>query len=137
MQTKLAAGAAARIRIMRPTALVFAVALAFASGAVHAAPPMPVIVELFTSEGCSDCPPADILLDTLIATQPVAGVEISALEQHVDYWDRLGWKDRFSSARLTDRQRQYQTRFGTAFARSNTRLAAGKRSHRSRPIPGY
>ena len=98
---------------MRRTGLLFAVALAIASGGVHAAPPMPVIVELFTSEGCSDCPLADTLLEELIATQPVAGAEIIALGQHVDYWDRLGWKDRFSSAALTNRQQLYQTRFGT------------------------
>jgi hypothetical protein len=102
-------------------ALLFAVALAIASSGVDAAPPVlsrvegptPVIVELFTSEGCSDCPAADTLLDKLIATQPAAGAQIIALGQHVDYWDRLGWKDRFSSAALTDRQRLYQTHFRT------------------------
>ncbi|HEX3645699.1 MAG TPA: DUF1223 domain-containing protein [Vicinamibacterales bacterium] len=97
---------------MRRTGLVFAVALAIASGGLRAAPPTPVVVELFTSEGCSDCPPADTLLEKLIATQPIAGAEIIGLGQHVDYWDRLGWKDRFSSAALTNRQQLYQTRFG-------------------------
>jgi hypothetical protein len=98
---------------MRRISLLFAVALVIASGGLRAAPPTPVIVELFTSEGCSDCPPADTLLDKLIATQPIAGVEIIGLGQHVDYWDRLGWKDRFSSAALTNRQQLYQARFST------------------------
>jgi hypothetical protein len=97
----------------RWTLLVLGAALSIAPGRVRAAPPTPVIVELFTSEGCSDCPPADTLLETLIATQPVPGAAIIGLGQHVDYWDRLGWKDRFSSAALTGRQQLYQTRFGT------------------------
>jgi len=72
-----------------------------------AAEPTPVLVELFTSEGCSSCPPADELLAELANAGDVAGARVIPLGFHVTYWDRLGWRDRFSDGRWTERQEDY------------------------------
>ncbi len=74
----------------------------------HAASDRPIVVELFTSQGCSSCPPADELLGEL-AKQP----GVLALAWHVDYWDGLGWKDQFSNHEWTNRQYDYAERLGS------------------------
>jgi len=66
------------------------------------------VVELFTSEGCSSCPPAD---EALAAVAKIYTGHVYVLAYHVDYWDRLGWKDAFSNAAWTDRQSHYATLF--------------------------
>jgi len=83
-----------------------------------AAPPVArdgafAVVELFTSEGCSSCPPADELLGEIADDAQKRGVSIFPIAFHVDYWDGLGWKDRFSLAAATDRQQRYAKTLGS------------------------
>jgi hypothetical protein len=93
---------------MRRRNMLLASLAAFAAPAARAAAAGPVVLELFTSQGCSSCPPADALLGTLVQDPGVI-----ALAWHVDYWNHLGWLDVFASRDATARQRAYARQLGS------------------------
>jgi hypothetical protein len=74
---------------------------------------LPILIELFTSEGCSSCPPADAALQRLHEKQPLPGVQLLVLSEHVDYWNNLGWRDPFSDEQFSERQSRYGARIYT------------------------
>jgi hypothetical protein len=103
------------IKLLLAGVLVFLGAAFFlrpAKAAPDATTAKAVVVELFTSEGCSSCPPADELLGHLRQDLSAKNIQVIPLGFHVDYWNSLGWKDRFSSADFSQRQEQYARSLG-------------------------
>ncbi|MEO6081277.1 MAG: DUF1223 domain-containing protein [Steroidobacteraceae bacterium] len=97
---------------MKPfSALIVGAMVALAGSTEAAAPAGPIVVELFTSQGCNSCPPADALLGEL-NRRP----EVLALALHVTYWNDLGWKDPFSQVAFDQRQNRYAQQIGRASA---------------------
>lgn len=116
-------------RLAAALAVIIVVAIAAVAIRANAPQPVklgatPVVVELFTSQGCSSCPPADALLREL-AKDPAYGKAIIPLAYHVDYWDHLGWRDPFSSKQYTIRQMMYQKQFGLTSAYTPQAVVGG------------
>lgn len=127
------AGAYGARIMMRFIAIAFGLALAVSAslGPAAAAEKRPVVVELFTSQGCSSCPPAEAFLSDLAKRKDVV-----ALEFHVDYWDYIGWKDIFAKPEFTARQKHYVRAMNSRYAYTPQMVIDGREhvvgSHRAK-----
>ena len=109
-------------KMMKFSALLIAAALAFLPLSARADDPK-VVLELFTSQGCSSCPSADAYLGELAATRD----DVVALSFHVDYWNYIGWEDRFATEETTTRQRDYGRALGIAYIYTPQLVIDGRR----------
>lgn len=119
--------------MMRIVPIVFGLVLAVSAGfsPALAAEKRPVVVELFTSQGCSSCPPAEAFLNDLTKRD-----DVIALEFHVDYWDYIGWKDVFAKPEFTARQKSYVRAMNSRYAYTPQMVIDGREhvvgSHRAK-----
>ena len=110
--------------MLRLVLAIFALGLTAATAQAQGGAPSsrPIVVELFTSQGCSSCPPADAFLGEL-AKRP----NVLALGFHVDYWDYIGWKDPYASKLATQRQRLYAHAFDLSYVYTPQMVVNGER----------
>ncbi|MCR9219361.1 MAG: DUF1223 domain-containing protein [Alphaproteobacteria bacterium] len=120
LRARARAGAAALLLLAAPLLASGPGAPQAAAGQPRAAP---VVVELFTSQGCSSCPPADAYLAETLAHR----ADVIALSYHVDYWDYIGWEDPFADPAFTARQRAYGAALGERYVYTPQMVVDGRR----------
>jgi len=110
---------------MKTVAATLALLCAFATVPDRAQAEPLVVVELFTSQGCSSCPPADALMIELVQRKDVIGLAL-----HVDYWDYIGWKDEYGDPSFTRRQKGYAHRAGRKMVYTPQMIVNGQEEDR-------